>query len=138
MSVLRKTGNVYFFSEVNYEESKVVSSRVYDGVSGGHGADCVGGGHRPVIHVNSEQTSHPIVVNGGLAEGAKIFVDRDTFFYGDVGAFEGLDYIQTVMNDKTDPDVEYHVVINKPGTLFLFVDNRVGDGNASNPPVLGD
>lgn len=90
-----------------------------------------------VIHVNSEQTSHPIVVNGGLAEGAKIFVDRDTFFYGDVGAFEGLDYIQTVMNDKTDPDVEYHVIINKPGTLFLFVDNRVGDGNASNPPVLG-
>jgi hypothetical protein len=91
-----------------------------------------------VIHVNSEQTSHPIVVNGGLAEGAKIFVDRDTFFYGDVGAFEGLDYIQTVMNDKTDPDVEYHVVINKPGTLFLFVDNRVGDGEASDPPVLGE
>ena len=91
-----------------------------------------------VIHVNSEQTSHPIVVNGGLAEGAKIFVDRDTFFYGDVGAFEGLDYIQTVMDDKTDPDVEYHVIINKPGTLFLFVDNRVGDGNASNPPVLGE
>lgn len=91
-----------------------------------------------VVQVNSTRPDAPLVVNGGLTEGAKIFVDRDNFFYGDVGAFEGLDYIQTVMDDKTNPDVEYHVIVNKPGTLFLFVDNRVGNGEASDPPVLGE
>ena len=91
-----------------------------------------------VIQVNSTRPDAPVLVNGGLTEGAKIFVDRDNFFYGDVGAFEGLDYIQTVMDDKTNANVEYHVIINKPGTLFLFVDNRVGNGEASDPPVLGE
>ena len=47
-------------------------------VSGGHGADCVGGGPDEhitgVIHVNSEQTSHPIVVNGDLQRGEKVVI----------------------------------------------------------------
>lgn len=90
-----------------------------------------------IIRLNSTNPE-PVVLNGGLEEGAQIFVDRTTFFYGDVGAFHGLDYIQTAMDDKTIANVEYRVVIDKPGTLFLFVDNRVGNGVATTPPTLGE
>lgn len=76
-----------------------------------------------------------VVVNGGMKEGAQIFVDRDTL-YGSAGRFEGLDYVQTAMDDKADADVQYNVAINKSGTLFLIIDNRVGDGVATDPPTL--
>lgn len=89
-----------------------------------------------VVRLNSTQAA-PVLVNGGLLQGAQIFSDRPAIFYGDVGAFVGLDYIQTAMDDKTDADVEYRVAIDKPGKLFLIVDNRVGDGVSTDPPTLG-
>ena len=89
-----------------------------------------------LVRVNSTLAA-PVVVKGGLVQGAKIFVDRDTFFYSDAGIFNGLDYVQTTMDDKTDVDVQYRVSFRKPGTLFLIVDNRVGNGTATTPPTLG-
>jgi len=79
----------------------------------------------------------PVLVKGGLDAGARIFVDRDTFFYSDAGIFKGLDYIQTLMDDKTDADVQYEVAFMKPGTLYLIIDNRMGDNNAADAPTLG-
>ncbi len=82
--------------------------------------------------------ANPVLVKGGLDAGARIFVDRDTFFYSDAGIFKGLDYIQTAMDDKTDADVQYEVSFIKPGTLFLIIDNRVGDNAAADAPTLGN
>jgi len=90
-----------------------------------------------VTRYNSTLPS-PVLVKGGLDAGAKIFVDRDTFFYSDAGIFKGLDYIQTAMDDKTDADVQYQVSFVKPGTLYLIIDNRVGDNNAADAPTLGN
>ncbi len=82
--------------------------------------------------------ANPVLVKGGLGAGARIFVDRDTFFYSDAGIFKGLDYIQTAMDDKTNADVQYEVGFLKPGTLYLIIDNRVGDNNAADAPTLGN
>lgn len=89
-----------------------------------------------LVRDNSTQAA-PVLVDAGLVQGAQIFADRTTFFYGNVGVFQGLDYIQTAMDDKADADVQYQVSFSRPGTLFLIVDNRVGDGAAATPPTLG-
>ncbi len=87
--------------------------------------------------VNGTAPEPLVTVNGGMVEGAQIFVDRDALFYGNPGRFEGLDYVQTAMDDKVDADIEVKVGLRKAGTLFLIIDNRVGDNEASNPPTLG-
>ena len=86
--------------------------------------------------VNGTAPEPLVVVNGGMKEGALIFVDRTTV-WGDAGRFEGLDYVQTTMDDKADGDVQYNVGISKAGTIFLVIDNRVGDGTAEDPPTHG-
>jgi hypothetical protein len=77
-----------------------------------------------------------VVVKGGLWEGAMPFVDR-TVVFGDANDLGGLDFVQTAVDDKADADVVYQVTVDKPGTLFLIIDNRVGDENTANPPTLG-
>jgi hypothetical protein len=89
-----------------------------------------------VVRSGSTQTIAPAVVNGGLQQGALIFADRTTTYWGNVGRFAGLDYVKMTMEDRTDADVQFAVAIRKAGTIFLVVDNRVGDDNASNPPTL--
>lgn len=85
--------------------------------------------------VNGTAPEPLVVVNGGVEQGALLFVDRTTV-WGDVGRFVGLDYVQVAMDDRVDADVEYNVGINKAGTIFLVVDNRIGDGVATDPPTL--
>jgi hypothetical protein len=86
---------------------------------------------------NNSTMPAPVVVPGGLVQGAQIFSDRLAIFWGEPGTFYGIDYIQTAMDDKADADVQYQVALKGPGTLFLIVDNRVGDGVATDPPALG-
>ena len=79
----------------------------------------------------------PEVVNGGLVDGCVSFVDRD---YGPaiVGDLEGIDYVKTSMDgrDKSTEDTWYQVTVDKPGRLFVIIDNRVGDGVDTDPPDL--
>ncbi len=79
----------------------------------------------------------PVVVKGGLANGVFPYVDR-TYGLADVGYFAGLDFVQTSMDgrDKSTEDTWYQVTIDRPGRLFLFIDNRIGDGVATDPPTL--
>jgi len=79
----------------------------------------------------------PVVVKGGLVNGVFPYVDR-TYGLADVGYFEGLDFVQTSMDgrDKSSEDTWFQVTVDKPGRLFLFIDNRVGDGVATDPPTL--
>lgn len=85
--------------------------------------------------VNGTAPEPLVVVNGGVEQGALLFVDRTTV-WGDVGRFVGLDYVQVAMDDRVDADVQYNVGINKAGTIFLVIDNRIGDGVATDPPTL--
>lgn len=88
------------------------------------------------VAVNGTAPEPLVVVKGGLWEGALPFVDR-TAVFGDANDLGGLDYVQTAVDDKADADVEYQITLDKAGTLFLIIDNRVGDDNADTPPTLG-
>jgi hypothetical protein len=88
-----------------------------------------------VIRSGSTQAVAPAVVNGGLQQGALIFADRTTV-WGNVGRFAGLDYIKMTMEDRADADVQFAVAIRKAGTIYLVIDNRVGDNVNTNPPTL--
>lgn len=90
-----------------------------------------------IVAVNSAATA-PVLVNGGLQNGVYPFVDRTNLTFADIGLLGKIDFIQTAVDDKADPDVQYQVTVDKPGTLFLFIDNRVGDDTIDTPPALGN
>ena len=77
------------------------------------------------------------VVNGGLLPGATPYADRDYVFGVDANNLEGLDYVQTYVSDKTDDSFEYTVTLDGAGTVYLIIDNRVGDEDDSDAPTLG-
>lgn len=79
----------------------------------------------------------PAIAQGGLMEGALPFVDR-TYPCGDANDLAGLDYIQTCVDDKDNPNHQMDVTVDKAGTLYIIIDNRVGDDNENDPPTLGD
>ena len=88
------------------------------------------------VAVNGTAPEQLVVVGGGLWQGALPFVDR-TGLFGDANDLGGLDYVQTAVDDKPDADVQYQITVDKAGTLYLIIDNRVGDNNADDPPTLG-
>ena len=78
----------------------------------------------------------PVLLNGGLANGVLTHIDR-TFVFADANDLTGIDFVQTCVDDKDNPNLEYDVTVDKAGTLFLLIDNRVGDGDGVTPPTLG-
>lgn len=81
------------------------------------------------------------LIIGSIAEGALTHVDR-TFVFTNIadvnGIGGGIDVVRTAVDDKAYATLEYSVTVNKAGTLLLFIDNRVGDNDATNPPLLGN
>ncbi|HOQ05627.1 MAG TPA: hypothetical protein PKY88_10490 [Anaerohalosphaeraceae bacterium] len=80
--------------------------------------------------------TNPVVVKSGLLNGALTHVDR-TFVFRDANDLEGIDFVQTAVDDKANSALQMDVTVSKAGTLFLLIDNRVGDGNGANPPTIG-
>ena len=75
------------------------------------------------------------ILRGGLSVGIESHVDRD-YVILDTAHRSGIDFVKTAVDDKNDPDVECKITVNKSGTLYLFIDNRVGDDEMSDPPTL--
>lgn len=88
------------------------------------------------VAVNGTAPEPLEVVGAGLQIGLSTHVDR-TYVFEDVAHRSGIDVVKTAVDDKTDGDVEYEITVNKSGTIFLFIDNRVGDDNMDDPPTLG-
>lgn len=88
-----------------------------------------------ITRLNSTSPA-PVLVNGGLVNGALTHVDR-TFVFRDANDLAGIDFVRTAVDDKTNPALQMDVTVSKAGTLFLLIDNRVGDGNGTNPPTIG-
>ena len=84
---------------------------------------------------NSSNTAPQIA--GPLVEDALVFVDR-THIYVNVPSFlVGIDYVKVANDDKNNPNYELDVTVGQDATLMLFIDDRVGDGDNTNPPTLG-
>jgi len=80
----------------------------------------------------------PVVVQGGMNPGALTFVDRVHVYAPDAPTFlRGLDYVRSANDDRTVADYTLDVTLSVPSTLYLFIDNRVGDGSNATPPTLG-
>ncbi len=81
--------------------------------------------------------TEPVTVVGGLVERAETFVDR-THIYVNVPSFlVGIDYVKVANDDKNNPNYELDVTVGEDATLMLFIDDRVGDGDNTNPPTIG-
>lgn len=83
-----------------------------------------------------------VVIPNGLGEDVDAFIDRTHEYNGADGSgipafLLGADYVQTANDDKTAANLTVTVTLDGPADLYLFIDNRVGDNNNSNPPTLG-
>ncbi len=78
----------------------------------------------------------PQVAPTGLAVGSPVFVDRTHQYIVLPESMLGLEYAMLANNDKTDADFELRVTLARSATLYLFLDNRVGDNNGDTPPTL--
>ncbi len=96
------------------------------------------------IRGGATTNSPPIVSRGALAEDVLSHSDR-THQYNGANATDtiaslgllGADYVQIANNDRSVAN--FSLTVNVVGTvdLYLFIDDRVGDGNNANPPTLG-
>ena len=85
---------------------------------------------------NSEN-GEPQLVAEGLEVGGPVFVDRTHQYIVLPESLLGLEYAMLANNDKVDPDFQLHVTLERSATLYLFLDNRIGDNDGDNPPALG-
>lgn len=85
------------------------------------------------------------LLDGPLDNGSLMFTDRtpstghgNGHQYQNVPAYLiGADYVRLANNDRTVANVEVDVTLAGPADLYLFIDNRVGDGEKNDPPTLG-
>ncbi len=89
------------------------------------------------VEQRNSGSAAPQVVTEGLEEGVLIFTDR-TYQYRDIPEFLlGAEYVMLGNNDKTSASYELDLTFARPVTLYLFVDNRVGDDNVDDPASPG-
>lgn len=82
------------------------------------------------------------IAPGPLVENAIIYADRTHLYRNVPPALVGAQYLITAMEDKDAPNLELHIKIGQPGTLYVILDNRVGTNVRSptatpNPGVAG-
>jgi alpha-D-xyloside xylohydrolase len=85
---------------------------------------------------NSGDTE-PVLVVGGLAEMTETFVDRPHAYVNVPSSLVGIDYVKVANDDKDNPNYELDVTMGQDATLILFIDDRVGDNDNTNPPTIG-
>jgi hypothetical protein len=82
------------------------------------------------------------IAPGPLVEGAKAYADRTHVYRNIPATLVGAQYIIMAMEDKDNPNLELHINIGQPGTLYIILDNRVGTSIRSptatpNPTAAG-
>ncbi|HMO66623.1 MAG TPA: hypothetical protein PKE47_15605, partial [Verrucomicrobiota bacterium] len=50
----------------------------------------------------------------------------------------GYEYIQIANDNRASADFRLDITVSGPATVFLLLDNRLGDSNGANPPALSD
>lgn len=84
---------------------------------------------------------------GTFGSGAPAFVDRAHRYLNDPGTgggpalpvpayLTGLEYILSGNDNRENPGYRLDITLAAPSTLYLLVDNRLGDANNANPPTF--
>jgi hypothetical protein len=64
-------------------------------------------------------------------------VDRTHVYAADIpNLLRGLDYIRQANDDRNIANHTLDVTLSAPATLYLLIDNRVGDNDNATPPTL--
>lgn len=71
-----------------------------------------------------------------LDVGANVWADLGSTYVAVPPSLVGADYIQMVEADKLDPDYQLEITLSEAATLYLFIDDRVGDDSLADPPTL--
>jgi len=74
---------------------------------------------------------------GDLANGEPAHIDRTHTVTNLPTELEGADYVLTANDDKVSTNVEVTVTFDRPTTLYLSIDNRVGNDSTATPPTFG-
>ncbi len=98
-----------------------------------------------VIQIDDFQNAASFVTinNAPLADGVLAYLDRGHVWAEVPSILEGAQFVKLSQADKTtaagDPPPHFNITFTavEDATFFLFLDNRIGDENASNPPTLG-
>jgi regulation of enolase protein 1 (concanavalin A-like superfamily) len=70
-----------------------------------------------------------------LAEKSPAMVDRVHLYVSVPPALLGTQYVEVANDDKNNANYELHLTIGQPGTLYLFIDNRLGTGTGGQTAV---
>lgn len=88
------------------------------------------------IITDVERRPPMVKIAGPLQEDSLSYTDR-THQYNEVPAYLlGVDYVMVRNDDRTVANYELDVTTIEDGWMYLFIDNRVGDNVATNPPDL--
>jgi hypothetical protein len=82
---------------------------------------------------NNSGDTEPAIAPSPLAERSVAFVDRTHIYVTVPEALLGAEYVMTANDDKDNVNYEMDVVLSKPATVYLFIDNRVGTGTSNSP-----
>ena len=83
----------------------------------------------PAVNFNGDDAT--------LQEGSVAYQDRVHTYRNVPAPLVGLIYLETRNTDKSSATYSLSFDTAEASTIYLFIDNRVGDNDASNPPKLG-
>lgn len=95
------------------------------------------------IITDVERRPQPTIVSN-LQVGSPIYFDRTPVTNPALGhvyvqvpnLLLGVDYVMVANNDKSTPGYGLDVTVAEAATLYLLIDNRIGDGVKTNGPTL--
>jgi hypothetical protein len=90
-----------------------------------------------LITAISTVDSDGALIAGPLVEEALAYRDRVHQLETIPAALLGAEYIMTSNADRDNRDYELSVTLSEAATLFLWLDNRLGDDDNTNPPKIG-
>lgn len=72
-----------------------------------------------------------------LNEGSLVYMDRTHTYKGVPSQLIGADYLQMRNTDKSTANYSLSFDLQSSATLYLFIDNRIGDGIGGSTPETG-
>jgi len=85
---------------------------------------------------DTDAADTPPVVANNLQNGSVFFVDR-THIHANVPAIlQGLEYVRFANDDKNFAGHRVNITVGQACTMYLLIDNRLGDDARANPPTM--
>ena len=78
----------------------------------------------------------PEIAEDPLGEESEVYVDRGYVFRDVPDYLVGLEYLMLANEDKSNADFQLELTLSQNATVYLLLDNRIGDDEGTNPAYL--